>query len=29
VVSLPMKVLVFVLADGWTTLVTAILQGYR
>ncbi len=29
VVSLPAKVLVFVLADGWTTLVTAILQGYR
>ncbi len=29
VVSLPVKVLVFVLADGWATLVSAILQGYR
>ncbi|HVL40424.1 MAG TPA: flagellar type III secretion system pore protein FliP [Fimbriimonadaceae bacterium] len=29
VVSLPAKVLVFVLADGWSTLVTAIMQGYR
>jgi flagellar biosynthetic protein FliP len=29
VVSLPAKLLVFVLADGWGTLVTAILSGYR
>lgn len=29
VVSLPVKLLVFVLADGWATLVSAILQGYR
>lgn len=29
VLSLPAKILVFVLADGWTTLVTTILQGYR
>ncbi|MCO5297978.1 MAG: flagellar type III secretion system pore protein FliP [Fimbriimonadaceae bacterium] len=29
VVSLPAKVLVFVLADGWSTLVSAILAGYR
>ena len=29
VVSLPAKLLVFVLADGWGTLVAAILQGYR
>ena len=28
-VSLPAKLLVFVLADGWGTLVTAILSGYR
>ncbi len=28
-VSLPAKLLVFVLADGWATLVTAILSGYR
>ncbi len=28
-VSLPAKLLVFVLADGWGTLVSAILQGYR
>jgi flagellar biosynthesis protein FliP len=29
VVSLPAKILVFVLADGWGTLITAILSGYR
>jgi flagellar biosynthesis protein FliP len=29
VVSLPAKLLIFVLADGWGTLVTAILSGYR
>lgn len=29
IVSLPAKLLVFVLADGWGTLVTAILAGYR
>lgn len=29
VVSMPVKLLVFVLADGWGTLVHAILQGYR
>ena len=29
VVSLPAKILVFVLADGWSTLVSAILAGYR
>lgn len=29
VVSLPVKLLVFVLADGWATLVSAIMQGYR
>ena len=29
VVSLPAKLLVFVLADGWATLIQAILQGYR
>jgi flagellar biosynthetic protein FliP len=29
VVSLPAKLLVFVLADGWGTLIHAILQGYR
>jgi flagellar biosynthetic protein FliP len=29
VVSLPAKLLVFVLADGWATLIHAILQGYR
>jgi len=29
VVSLPAKLLVFVLADGWTLLTTAILSGYR
>jgi flagellar biosynthesis protein FliP len=29
VVSLPAKLLVFVLADGWATLITAILSGYR
>jgi flagellar biosynthetic protein FliP len=29
VVSLPAKLLVFVLADGWHTLVQTILQGYR
>jgi flagellar biosynthetic protein FliP len=28
VVSLPAKLLVFILADGWTVLVTAILSGY-
>lgn len=29
IVSMPAKLLVFVLADGWGTLVTAILAGYR
>lgn len=29
VVSLPVKLLVFVLADGWATLTAAIMQGYR
>ncbi len=29
VVSLPAKLLVFVLADGWATLIHAILQGYK
>lgn len=29
VVSLPAKILVFVLADGWGTLIGSILQGYR
>lgn len=29
IVSMPAKLLVFVLADGWGTLVTAILSGYR
>lgn len=29
VVALPAKVLVFVLADGWHTIVQAIMQGYR
>jgi len=29
VVSLPVKLLVFVLADGWGTLVSAIMQGYK
>ena len=29
VVSLPAKILVFVLADGWSTLISAILSGYR
>ncbi len=29
VISLPAKILVFVLADGWGTLISAILQGYR
>lgn len=29
VVALPAKLLVFVLADGWGTLVTAIISGYR
>lgn len=29
VISLPAKILVFVLADGWSTLVATILQGYR
>jgi flagellar biosynthetic protein FliP len=28
VVSLPAKILVFVLANGWTTLVAAIMAGY-
>ncbi|MFY9234395.1 MAG: flagellar type III secretion system pore protein FliP [Fimbriimonadaceae bacterium] len=28
-VSLPAKVLVFILADGWTNIVSAIMQGYR
>ncbi len=29
VVSLPAKILVFVLADGWATLIGAVLAGYR
>src|SRR5687768_11313906 len=29
VVSLPAKILVFILADGWTNIVSAIMQGYR
>jgi flagellar biosynthesis protein FliP len=29
VISLPAKVLVFVLADGWSTIVAAIMAGYR
>jgi flagellar biosynthesis protein FliP len=29
VVSLPAKILVFVLADGWATIVAALLAGYR
>lgn len=29
VISLPVKLLVFVLADGWATLIGAVLQGYR
>jgi flagellar biosynthesis protein FliP len=29
VVSLPAKLLVFVLANGWGTLIAAILTGYR
>lgn len=29
VVALPAKILVFVLADGWHTIVQAIMQGYR
>ncbi len=29
VVALPAKILVFVLADGWSTLVSAIMSGYR
>lgn len=29
VISLPAKILVFVLADGWSTLIHAILAGYR
>lgn len=29
IVSLPAKVLVFILADGWTNIVSAIMQGYR
>ena len=29
VISLPAKILVFVLADGWSTIVQAILAGYR
>ena len=29
VVSLPAKILVFVLADGWNVLTSAIMQGYR
>jgi flagellar biosynthetic protein FliP len=29
VVSLPAKILVFVLADGWSNLITALLAGYR
>jgi flagellar biosynthetic protein FliP len=29
VVSLPVKLLVFILADGWATLVGAVMQGYR
>jgi flagellar biosynthetic protein FliP len=29
VVSLPAKILVFILADGWSNVVSAIMQGYR
>jgi len=29
VVALPAKLLVFILADGWGTLVSAIISGYR
>ncbi len=29
IISLPAKLLVFVLADGWSTLISAILTGYR
>jgi flagellar biosynthetic protein FliP len=29
VISLPAKLLVFILADGWGTLIGAILSGYR
>jgi len=29
VVSLPAKILVFVLADGWSVVVSAVLSGYR
>ncbi len=29
VVSLPAKLLVFILADGWSVLVGAILSGFR
>ena len=29
VVSLPAKILVFVLADGWNVIANAIMQGYR
>lgn len=29
VVSLPAKILVFILADGWSNIVNAIMQGYR
>ena len=29
VVSLPVKLLIFVLADGWATLTAAIMAGYR
>ena len=29
VISLPAKILVFVLADGWSTIIQAILAGYR
>jgi flagellar biosynthesis protein FliP len=29
VVSLPAKILVFVLADGWGNLISALLAGYR
>ena len=29
VVSLPAKILVFVLADGWSVVVSAVLTGYR
>jgi len=29
IVSLPAKVLVFILADGWSVVVSAILSGYK